>query len=266
MIFKHMDGIIRSQSRNHKPVTGDVREIERQCEFILNHLPEGACLDGELYKHGLGFQTIVSLVKNSGKKKVKKDKVTGKPIVDLSLLKTLEYHIYDWQDKDCILNNTERNNLLVKAFESVDSKLISRIKLVPTVTGIIDESQAKQAYAQFLEDKYEGLMLRNPTGVYEQKRSKNLIKMKPFDTEEFKIIGYKEGKGSKEAMPIWQVQDVKLPSIIFDVMPRGDDETRREMWINRDRYIGKMLTVRYQGRSTDNTPRFGVGIIVRDYE
>ena len=31
-------------------------------------------------------------------------------------------------------------------------------------------------------------------------------------------------------------------------------------------FVGKMLTVRYQGMTNGDVPRFPVGVIVRDYE
>ena len=56
----------------------------------------------------------------------------------------------------------------------------------------------------------------------------------------------------------------------FDVRPRGSIEKRRKMFKNKQSYVGKMLTVRYQATGDQSQesgiPRFPVGIDVRDYE
>lgn len=41
----------------------------------------------------------------------------------------------------------------------------------------------------------EGIMLRQPDALYENKRSKNLQKVKTFYDDEAEIIGYTEGAG-----------------------------------------------------------------------
>ena len=38
-------------------------------------------------------------------------------------------------------------------------------------------------------------MIKNPNGMYEGKRSKNLLKLKKFYDTQVKIIGYKPGDG-----------------------------------------------------------------------
>ena len=53
---------------------------------------------------------------------------------------------------------------------------------------------------------------------------------------------------------------------VFDVRCKGTDEQRREQWTNRQDYVGKMLTVKYQCLSDAGIPVFPVGITVRDYE
>jgi hypothetical protein len=46
----------------------------------------------------------------------------------------------------------------------------------------------------------------------------------------------------------------------------GTLESRRKMWNNRKNYLGKDLTVKFQGKSKNGIPRFPVGVAVRDYE
>ena len=41
----------------------------------------------------------------------------------------------------------------------------------------------------------EGIMLRLPESKYEQKRSKNLLKVKKFEDAEATVVGYQAGTG-----------------------------------------------------------------------
>jgi DNA ligase-1 len=52
----------------------------------------------------------------------------------------------------------------------------------------------------------------------------------------------------------------------MDVRPRGTREDRAHFFQQGTRYIGKMLTVKFQGYSEYGIPRFPVGIAIRDYE
>ena len=41
---------------------------------------------------------------------------------------------------------------------------------------------------------------------------------------------------------------------------------REEDYKNHKKYIGKMLTVRFQNLTALGVPRFPVGVVIRDYE
>ena len=49
----------------------------------------------------------------------------------------------------------------------------------------------------------------------------------------------------------------------FDVSPKGSVEERADMFKNLDKYIGENLTIKFQGRTSDNIPRFPVGLRIR---
>ena len=51
--------------------------------------------------------------------------------------------------------------------------------------------------------------------------------------------------------------------LAFDVRPQGTHEDRSIMFKKLNDYIGKNLTVKFQGRTQDNIPRFPVGIRIR---
>jgi DNA ligase-1 len=105
-------------------------------------------------------------------------------------------------------------------------------------------------------------MVRNLASQYLFKhRSTSLLKVKSFEDAEFKIIGGKEGQGREVGMVVFKCETSNGTE--FDVRPRGTAEERSLMWDNLNSYIGKPLTVKYQGLTDDGKPRFPVGLHIR---
>jgi ATP-dependent DNA ligase len=127
------------------------------------------------------------------------------------------------------------------------------------------EQEMKKLHDKFVNEGYEGLILRNPKGVYGiNKRSNDLIKYKSFQDGEYEITGYEEGTGKDEGTVIWVCKTEKDQE--FKARPRGTHEERTEWFSNGDKYVGSMLTVRYFELTDDGIPRFPVGLTIRDYE
>lgn len=119
--------------------------------------------------------------------------------------------------------------------------------------------------AKYLENGHEGTILRVPNSVYAMgKRSVDLLKYKQFDDDEFKCIDVVEGSGSHEGCAIFvcHTKDGKE----FHAPPKGSKAVRAKYWRDRKSLIGKMITVKYQGFSTEWKPWFPVALGVRDYE
>jgi DNA ligase-1 len=232
MLAAKRNGEVKMWSRKGKEIS-----VPDKIKFELqNSLSEGDIVDGEVYVHGWTFQRIISAVKKKS------------PDTDL-----LEYHIYDLPNEDKTFKE--------RFVDSDKSKFSGRLKLVQTdIANSLDDIDKKQEEAIILG--YEGLMFRNSSGKYKYKfRSDDLLKVKSFDDAEFQIIGGKEGQGRETGLVIFKC---KMDSgLEFDVRPRGSVEERSEMWTNLESYIGKPLTVRYQGLTDEGRPRFPVGLHVR---
>ena len=225
----------------------------------------GTLLDGELYVHGEGFQAIVSAVKDRG--------LAG------PLVPRLAYHLYD-----AILPGAAgkaapyaaRRKAIADAAAAAGGG--HRLEVVPTAEadGRADVERLMRKWNK--AGGYEGVMVRDPDAPYEPgKRSRSLLKYKRFDDAEFEIVGHEEatgkdrgtvvfvcsngrGKGSKGA------EGTKGPDATFRVRPTGTRAERAKMLRDVDSLVGKMLTVRFQGRTDGGLPRFPVGVAVRDYE
>lgn len=187
--------------------------------------------DGEIYIHGMSFQRINQLITK---------------IVPES--KKLQYHIYD-----CV--NLANLN---ESFE-IRKKLIHSIRIQSYLIHSIDE--AIKYKKQFEDEGYEGAIIRTPNGVYKFGRSKDLLKFKSFDDAEFKVIGYKIGKGRFSDCPIWLCE---IGGKTFEATPIGSFEQRAEMLKNVKSYLGKSMKVKYFGLTKDGIPRFPIALGIRE--
>jgi DNA ligase-1 len=120
-------------------------------------------------------------------------------------------------------------------------------------------------HKMFMQQGYEGTMIRDKDSMYEVgQRSNYLLKHKDFQTEEYEITGAKTGHGRDADAVVWvcKTQDDRE----FTVRPEGTIIQREEDYKNHKKYIGKMLTVRFQNLTALGVPRFPVGVVIRDYE
>lgn len=220
-----------------------------------------AMLDGELYNHSLkdDFNQIVSLCK--------KQKPTLEQIKESRLI--VEYWIYDFPGHEGTFS--ERYEALKKYIAK--SKNGSFV-LVPTYE-VKSEQEVKDWHAKFLSLGYEGTIVRLDNSNYECKRSKQLLKFKDFVDEEFTITGYEEGTGGRVGtIGFFILKHDKNPNLTFKSNVKGSFPYLKEVWKNRDKYIGKEATVKYFQRTplqedgTGNVPRFPYIIKLdrKDYE
>lgn len=208
----------------------------------LDMLPAGTTLDGELYSQTLTFQEIVATVKNE----------TLQPRQTF-----IKFYVYD------MING---ENFLTRSFvlQSIFAMhKFEHLVLVKT-EECANEAAMKDKHNEYVKEGYEGIMLRNKTGLYSNCRSVHLQKYKEFFDMECRIVDFKEGEGAEEGCVIWicETEDKKQ----FACRPRGTREERQELFATGAEHVGKMLTVRYQEMTDDGLLRFPVGIAIRDYE
>ena len=212
----------------------------------INKLPSSLILDGELYSHELTFQEIVGLVKRE----------TLKP-GDAEKQKKIKLHVYDIINDQPYAQRYANMQMLFRKYK------FQHLVLVKT-DNCEDRSKIPELHAKYVEDGYEGLMLRNKNGLYKGVRSKDLQKYKLFFDAEYEVVDYTCGQGLEEGCVIWVCKTPEEK--YFNVRPRGSREDRQMYYDEGNAYIGKKLTVRYQELTDDGLPRFPVGITFRDYE
>jgi DNA ligase-1 len=126
------------------------------------------------------------------------------------------------------------------------------------------KKEVQLKHDDYAEQGYEGIMIRDFKGLYKlAERSNHLLKFKAFQTEEYKIVGAEEGKGRDAGTVIWICSS---DAGEFSVRPKGTVEDRTKWLRNKNKYIGKPLTVQFQNLTNGGIPRFPVGLAIRDYE
>ena len=125
----------------------------------------------------------------------------------------------------------------------------------------------------------EGLIGRNPKGVYKYGRStpkeQFSIKFKFFEVEEFEVVGftermhntneqkrdelgYAERSSAKEGLvPMNTLGSLvlKYNDTTFSCGTGFDDKLRKEIWDNKELYLGKLASIRYMSVGSKDLPR-----------
>ena len=249
-----MTGEIRRQSRTGTYFDTMSHIAESLTPFFQKH-PD-AVLDGELYTSDIPFEELAGLIK--------KKKLTEQDFIRLSAIK---YHIYDIVDEKSAYQ--KRYSDIKKMFAQVAASTASSPHELPPYICLVEtieaktEAEFKVEFSRFIEDGYEGIMLRNKGGMYRcNYRSHDLQKYKEFEEDEFRIIGFTQGDGRDKGTVIWMCETKEGKE--FTVRPRGTMESRRKLFESGKKYVGKMLTVIYQELTEEGKPRFPVGKDIRE--
>lgn len=230
-------------TRTRKKITSVPHIISELEEKIKDWKTQSFILDGELYNHDFknDFEHISHLVRQEEPDPNHKD---------------VQYHVYDLVEPVIF---SSRYTCLVEFTKGLDQiNITESIKLVQT-EYIKQQEEIKKYFKQFLNKGYEGIMLRNVNGPYENKRSVHLQKVKEFEDAEFPIVGFKEGKGKLRGH-IGAFTCELDSGETFDVKMSGETERLKDFFKDHSLWKGKKLTVQFQGYSKYNIPRFPVGL------
>jgi hypothetical protein len=239
-------------SRTRKPIMSVPHIMEQLKQLTARLTGFDSLIDGELYNHAYkaAFEKIASAVGQD------------EPNADSHLV---QLHVYDLINEG---NSETRQAVLDVIFKNGDTEHIKRVETV-----IVHSHEEFVAYFEdCVRRGYEGAMIRNMKGKYIGDRSYDLQKAKPFQDDEFEIVGFTEGAGKLRGhLGTWICKT--KDGATFEPPMNGEHWKLKKYFEEADQYIGKMLTVRFQGYTGKNkVPRFPKGRAdlgahsVRDYE
>jgi len=239
-----------------------IPHILETTESLCKTWPE-LVLDGELYnwKHREYLNRIAKLVSVN----IKEKDVTPELLAESE--KIVEYHVYDgfgFEDEKYGLITAE-----TPCFERREAleRLLCNIKYIYTVKSQFAQSE-EEIYTvvdEYISDGEEGGIIRLNTG-YVHDRTDTLLKLKSFEDAEFEIIDIEGGKGNWEgcAKKVWCIT---ADGNKFKSNAKGTQDFLREVLANKDKYIGKIITVSYQNISEYGIPQLPyTDLVIRDYE
>lgn len=242
-------------SRTFKPIPNHhIRNL------IEMYLPDG--VDGELIS-GKNFQESSSAVMTRD----------GSPF--------FTYVIFDFViNGDIAMSYEERMFYLNEMFMRLDAPAYKFVTaLLPKPLLNIQELQEYEESC--VNSGYEGVMLRNPNGPYKCGRSTvregYLLKVKRFEDAEATVIGFeelmhnaneatidalgytdratcKENLQGMNTLGSLKVMDCKT-NAVFSVGTGFDADQRKKIWSNRDQYLGKTITYKFQPHGVKDLPR-----------
>jgi hypothetical protein len=136
---------------------------------------------------------------------------------------------------------------------------------------INEESEIYKKHNE-LSIHYEGIILRNRI------LPELTLKVKYEYDEEYQVVFYKEGDGKMKNMVIWycilepfdenEIQILKQKSYsdlgeyikklnnVFKLVPSGNDEDKRRMFLNANDFLFKFITVYFKDKTVNNIPKF----------
>ncbi len=259
-IMPKFDGVFAESVFN--PETNQVEIISRQLHPFTNvkyHLKEleslykkypDLLLFGEFYIQGKRLQEISGITRDGSK--------TNK----------LTYYVFD-----CIRTSNleatfeERFKLLNKIFEKYLSEA-KYIKHMETVE-IKNQKEMKKVYDGYLDEGLEGAMFYKKDGLYKffytASRSNSIFKMKPRRSEEFKVVGFKDGRGKNQGLVsfILETEDGHK----FNAEPNMPEDVRRKLFEKFQKkftWKDKMATVTYSDLSDKGIPQQPKFIAIRE--
>jgi DNA ligase-1 len=231
-------------------------------------------LDGELFNYTLKnkLNAIASLV--SVNRKISdvtdEDRERAKEIV--------QFHVYDGfniidQEYDLFVS---QSSALVNRKTGL-KHIICKHNLVYTIFHPFDYVYSYEPIVELMrkvrEENREGLVLKNPDAPYECKRSKHMLKLKVFESEEFEAIEFLEGTGNWAGKVKKVVCRLNVPSTngktTFESNIRGSMPELTDLWINKDQHEnkGKRVSVDFQEYSEYGIPLIPYcDAMFRDYE
>lgn len=196
----------------------------------LENIKEDIILDGELYMLD-NFQENMKAIKSY------KEGISEK----------ISYHIYDIISEKKFSERTKYITTLIKPLKA------KYLEIVPTYS-IGSEDRLKEYHKQFIEEGYEGSIVRLNEPYKISSRSSTLLKYKDFKDIALEI----KDIVACDKRPSWGKPIFEVNGKSFETGMKYSHAEREDFLINKESYIGKIAEIRYFEVSDNGIPRFGI--------
>ncbi len=245
LIYMNEKGELHTSSRgamNYDHAMYKILSNKQLIQCFKDH--PGLIMDGECYHHGWTLQQLNGVARTI---------VTA---VDYEVLQFYWYDIVDMtQDfkHRFITMNKIRDELDLqfdpnRTFEEDEL----RIQFVPQVR-VKGYNNMLKLHNDYVSEGWEGLVVRDPSRPYKPNgRTNDMIKIKVYKDDCFKVIGKEAGlRGSEDMVFIMQMSDGRT----FKAKPFGDRAQKEEYWNNfEEKYEGHIGECKFFYYSDDGIP------------
>lgn len=245
----------KALSRSFKPIPNEYART-----FVEHNCPDG--FDGELMVKGT-FQDVTSGIMSRD----------GQP--------NFTYMVFDFVKTGLDVPYDARMRDLEMWVKSIGSGMVQAV--LPTV--INNEEELLAFEKKCLAEGYEGIMIRDPKGVYKCGRSTEreglLLKLKRFEDAEAIVVGYGEKMHNENEAKKDELGHTKRSTSKDGMVPAGtlgelrvsskdfknefcigsgfDDALRAKLWKEKDKLAGRIVKFKYQTiGSTTDAPRLPI--------
>ena len=252
-IYTRNHELINVRERNRLNLLSLVEELEK----LYEKLGENVLFDGEIFYKD--FQTTMSLAT--------KEKFSTKEEANSIYSSPLKFYVFDVVDRDIfskyyfqteIINpksQYERLTWLRDVVNPIIKELeLKQIEIVPLYTCRNHMKEIKELTGKFIADGYEGSMIKQMDKPYKFDRHDFWLKNKPIKEVEAKIIDFKEGEGKYENTLGAII--VELPNGKICKVSGMPEDIRDEIWNNKEKYLNKLVEIKYQELTPDGVLRF----------
>ena len=247
-----IDGVV--YSRSLKPIRNKhVQKLFGKPEY--NGF-DGELIVGDIYAKDVFQKTTSGVMSEYGTPDVTFH------VFDLWSMSTFDYEYRQRELQEILLNSEE--------YEGVVYTMIHKCQTVEDLEFFLNHEKNVGG---------EGLIGRKPDGVYKYGRStpreQLSIKFKFFESEEFEVVGFNErmhntneqkrdelGYAERSSAKDGLVPTNTLGSLVlkyndttFSCGTGFDDKLRKEIWDNKELYLGKLASVRYMSVGSKDLPR-----------
>lgn len=242
------NGKVKAMSRQGQIIEGLDDIIQDVEEMNFNN----GVLDGELIAEG-NFADSAEMYKETMKRSRIKGRKTGLKVMVYDYIKNINDFHRGADNTPCI----ERKSTVESLIKQSDCKHIEYLE--PLYIGDDKEEIIKQLkIAEKNND--EGVMLNTYHGKYECKRSKELLKCKLFKDADVLVTDVLEGEGRLEGvLGKIEIKFKYKGKVYINYVGSGfSDEERNYYWKNKDKLIGKVITINYFEISKNKQGSYGL--------
>ena len=243
---------IEFYSRQGQLVEGLVEVEEDMRMFCKENKLHNAFFDGEL--------VAVNCEELSSDENYK---VVTKTARTKGIKRGLKYNIFDtlsyeeFMSQNCDTEYYKRRQLLNELSKNIN---LTYINILPVFYNGSDKDMIMEYLNKARENHKEGIMINLDNGMYEFKRTTNLLKVKVMQDADLKIVDVYEGTGKNKG---------KLGGIIIEFIYKDNtyrcecgsgfsDDERIDYWNNPEKILNKIATIQYFEISKNDDGGYGL--------